>query len=141
MVDDFTRESLATEVDTSLPSLRVTRVLDRVAVERGVPEVITVDNGPEFSGRVLDAWAYARGVQLHFIDPGKPVQNAYIESFNGRLRDECLNEHWFTSLPAARSIVEAWRDDYNAVRPHSALGNQTPQEFAQQSVMKTPVGL
>lgn len=141
MVDDFTRESLATEVDTSLPSRRVTRVLDRVAVERGLPEVITVDNGPEFAGRVLDAWAYARGVRLHFIDRGKPTQNAYIESFNGRLRDECLNEHWFTSLPAARSIVEAWRDDYNAVRPHSALSNQTPQEFAQQSVMKTPVGL
>ena len=141
VVDDFTRESLATEVDTSLPSLRVTRVLERLAGERGLPEVITVDNGPEFAGRVLDAWAYARGVQLRFIDPGKPVQNAYIESFNGRLRDECLNEHWFTSLPAARNIVEAWRDDYNAVRPHSALGNRTPQEFAQQSVMKTPVGL
>ena len=141
VVDDFTRESLAMEVDTSLPSLRVTRVLDRLARERGLPEVITVDNGPEFAGRTLDAWAYARGVQLHFIDPGKPVQNAYIESFNGRLRDECLNEHWFTSLPAARGIIEAWRDDYNTVRPHSSLGNQTPQEFAERSVMKTPVGL
>ena len=141
VIDDFTRESLATEVDTSLPGLRVTRVLDRLAVERGLPELITVDNGPEFAGRILDAWSYAHGVRLHFIDPGKPVQNAYIESFNGRLRDECLNEHWFTSLPAARSIVEAWRDDYNAVRPHSALGNRTPEEFAQQMVRKTPVGL
>ncbi len=141
VLDDFTRESLATEVDTSLPGLRVTRVLDRLAIERGLPELITVDNGPEFAGRVLDAWAYSNGVHLHFIDPGKPVQNAYIESFNGRLRDECLNEHWFMSLPAARSIVEAWRDDYNAVRPHSALGNRTPEEFAQQSVRKTPVGL
>ncbi len=141
VVDDFTRESLATEVDTSLPGLRVTRVLERLEGERGLPEVITVDNGPEFAGRILDAWAYARGVRLRFIDPGKPVQNAYIESFNGRLRDECLNEHWFTSLSAARNIVEAWRDDYNAVRPHSALGNQTPQEFAQQAVMKTLVGL
>jgi putative transposase len=87
----------------------------------------------------LDACAYARGVQLHFIEPGRPVQNAHIESFNGRLRDECLNEHSFTSLSAARSIVEAWRDDYNAVRPHSSLGNRTPQEFAQQSVMKPPL--
>ncbi len=141
VLDDFTRESLATEVDTSLPGLRVTRVLERLAIERGLPELITVDNGPEFAGRVLDAWAYSNDVHLHFIDPGKPVQNAYIESFNGRLRDECLNEHWFMSLPAARSIVEAWRDDYNAVRPHSALGNQTPEEFARQSVRKTPVGL
>ena len=95
----------------------------------------------EFAGRILDSWAYAHGVHLHFIDPGKPVQNAYIESFNGRLRDECLNEHWFMSLPAARSIVEAWRGDYNAVRPHSALGNLTPEEFAEQMVRKTPVGL
>ena len=141
VMDDFTRECLATEVDTSLPGLRVARVLDRLAAERGVPEHITVDNGPEFAGRVLDAWAYAHQVQLHFIEPGKPVQNAYIESFNGRLRDECLNEHWFTSLPAARSIVEAWRGDYNTVRPHSALRYRTPEEFAQQSVRKTPVGL
>ena len=93
VIDDFTRESLAMEVDTSLPGLRVTRVLDRLAIDRGLPELITVDNGPEFAGRILDAWAYAHGVHLHFIDPGKPVQNAYIESFNGRLRDECLNEH------------------------------------------------
>ena len=135
-----TRESLATEVDISLPGLRVTQVLDRLAVDRGLPELITVDNGPEFAGRVLDAWAYTDGVQLHFIDPGKPVQNAYIESFNGRLRDECLNEHWFMSLPLARTIGESWRDDYNALRPHSALGNQTPQEFAQQMARKPPVG-
>ena len=141
VIDDFTRESLATEVDTSLPSLRVTRVLDRLVAEHGLPELITVDNGPEFAGRTLDAWAYAHGVRLHFIDPGKPVQNAYIESFNGRLRDECLNEHWFMSLPAARVIVEAWRDDYNAVRPHSALGNLTPEELAEQMAKRTPVGL
>ncbi len=140
VIDDFASESLATEVDTSLPGLPVARVLDRLAVERGLPELITVDNGPEFAGRIQDAWAYAHGVGLHFIDPGKPVQNAYIESFNGRLRDECLNEHWFMSLPAARSIIETWRGDYNAVRPHSALGNRTPEEFAQQVVRKTPVG-
>ena len=88
VIDDFTRESLAMEVDTSLPGLRVTRVLDRLAIDRGLPGLITVDNGPEFAGRVLDAWAHAHGVHLHFIGPGKPVQNAYIESFNGRLRDE-----------------------------------------------------
>ena len=96
-----------------------------------------MDNGPEFAGRTLDAWAYAHGVHLHFIDPGKPVQNAYIESFNGRLRDECLNEHWFMSLPEARTIVEA----AGAVRPHSALGNRTPKELAEQVARKTPVGL
>ena len=141
VIDDFTRESLAMEVDTSLPGLRVTRVLDQLAVKRGLPELITVDNGPEFAGRALDAWAYAHGVRLHFIEPGKPVQNAYIESFNGRLRDECLNEHWFMSLPTARTIVENWREDYNAVRPHSALGNRTPEEFAQQMARNTPVGL
>ena len=141
VIDDFTRECLATEVDTSLPGLRVARVLDRLALERGLPESITVDNGPEFTRKTQDAWAYAHEVHLHFIDPGKPVQNAYIESFNGRLRDECLNEHWFMSLPAARSIVEAWRDDSNTVRPHSALGNRTPEEFAEQMARKTPVGL
>lgn len=98
VVDDFTRECLATEVDSFLPGVRVARVLDRVGAQRGLPETITVDTGPEFAGRALDAWAYQHQVQLHFIQPGKPVQNAYIESFNGKLRDECLNEHWFGSL-------------------------------------------
>ena len=93
--------------------------------------ILILDNGPEFIGRALDAWAYARGIRLHFIDPGKPNQNAYVESFNGRFRDECLNEHWFLSLPHARQIVEAWRVDYNAVRPHSSLGNVSPTEFEQ----------
>ena len=131
---------LATEVDILLPSLRVTRVLDRVAIKRGLPDSITVDNGPEFAGRTLDLGAYARWVHLHFVDPGKPVQNAYIESFNGRLRDECLNEHWFMSLPEARSVAEAWRDDYSAVRPHNAVGNRTPEEFAERVARETPVG-
>jgi putative transposase len=142
VVDDFTRECLATEVDTSLPGLRVARVLDRLAAHRGLPETITVDNGPEFAGRALDAWAYQHQVQLHFIEPGKPVQNAYIESFNGRLRDECLNEHWFSTLPGARTIVEAWRQDYNGVRPHSALHNLTLEEFAcKTNQAAIPVGL
>lgn len=141
VVDDCTRECLAAELDTSLPGERVARVLDRLAFERGLPELITVDNGPEFAGQVLDAWAYAHRVQLRFIEPGKPIQNAYVESFNGRLRDECLNEHWFTSLGQARRIVEAWRQDYNSVRPHSALGNLTPNEFALQLSSKDLDGL
>ena len=89
-----------------------------------------VDNGPEFAGKALDGWAYDRGVGLHFIEPGKPVQNAYIESFNGKFRDECLNEHWFSSIPEAQAIIEAWRVDYNTVRPHSSLGNRTPRKAA-----------
>lgn len=89
------------------------------------------DNGPEFAGSAVDAWAYRRGIRLHFIDPGKPVQNAYVESFNGRFRDECLNEHWFPTLEEARRLIEACRQDYNTVRPHSSLGDLTPVEFAE----------
>lgn len=141
VVDTYTRECLATEVDTSLPGLRVARVLDRLGRSGGLPGRITVDNGPEFAGRVLDAWAYQNGVQLDFIAPGKPVQNAYIESFNGRLRDECLNEHWFGTLGEARGTIASWRRDYNSVRPHSALANQTPEEFRRQTSGKAPAGL
>jgi len=129
IVDDYNRECLAAEVGTSLPGARVVRVLDRLRELRGLPEVLVTDNGPEFAGQALDAWAYQRGVRLHFIDPGKPVQNAFIESFNGKMRDECLNEHWFGTLGEARQTIEAWRRDYNEVRPHSSLGNRTPQEF------------
>lgn len=130
IVDDCTRECLAIEVDTSLPGVRVQAVLDRLADTRGLPQSITVDNGPEFDGKVLDQWAYRTAVQLSFIRPGKPNENAYIESFNGKFRDECLNEHWFISLTHARAIIEAWRIEYNTERPHSSLGNRTPQEFA-----------
>lgn len=130
IVDDFTRECPAIEVDTSLPGLRVIRVLERLAATRGLPGGIVCDNGPEFAGHALDAWAHHRGLKLLFIEPGKPVQNAYAESFNGRLRDECLNEHWFTSLADARSRIERWRQDYNAVRPHSSLDDRTPAAFA-----------
>ena len=130
VVDAYSRESLAIEVDTSLSGQRVARVLERVAKERGaVPQVIVLDNGPELTSRALDQWAYERGVELHFIEPGKPQQNGFIESFNGRLRDECLNEHWFRSLPHARGIIEDWRVDYNVNRPHSSLGNLTPEEY------------
>ena len=130
IVDDYTRECPAIEVDTSLSGRRVVGVLDRLAEIRGLPEVITIDNGPEFAGKALDAWAYRRGVKLSFIRPGKPIENAFIESFNGRFRDECLNTNWFISLKHARSIIEEWRNDYNEVRPHSSLKGTTPKEYA-----------
>lgn len=98
---------------------------------RGLPASITVDHGPEFEGQVLDAWAYQRGVRLSFIRPGKPVENAYIESFNGKFRDECLNEHWFVTLAQARRVIETWRIEYNTERPHSSLGDLPPTVFAQ----------
>lgn len=132
IVDDFTRECPVIEVDTSLTGERVVRVLDRLAVTRGLPRTLVCDNGPEFRGLVLDQWAHTRGVQLHFIDPGKPVQNAYVESCNGRFRDEWLNSSWFVSLEDARCTIEQWRHDYNETRPHSGLEGQTPLAFALQ---------
>ena len=138
VVDDFTRTCLAIEVDTSIGGRRVVEVLQRLVETRARPTVLITDNGPEFVGRALDAWAYAQGIRLHFIEPGKPNQNAYVESFNGRLRDECLNEHWFLSLAHTRQIVEAWRLDYNAVRPHSSLGNVSPTEFEQCTLDRAP---
>jgi putative transposase len=130
LMDGYTREALWIEVDTSLPGARVVRVLDWLKQTRGVPEVIQVDNGPEFISQAVDQWAFANEVRLHFIEPGKPVQNAFIESFNGKFRDECLNQNWFVSLAEARQIIEAWRVDYNTARPHSSLGYRTPEEFA-----------
>ena len=130
IVDDCTRECLAIEVDSSLPGRRVAAVLNRLAELRGLPLSITVDHGPEFEGEVLDTWAYIRGVQLAFIRPGKPIENAYIESFNGRFRDECLNEHWFVNMSHARSVIERWRIEYNTERPHSTLGYLTPEQYA-----------
>jgi len=134
VVDDCTRECPAIEVDTSLGGLRVRRVLDRIASERGLPEAIVLDNGPEFRGRALAAWSQERGVRLDFIQPGKPAQNAYAESFNGRLRDECLNASWFTSLSDARRKIEDWRQDYNQQRPHSSLNYVPPAEFARKQL-------
>jgi putative transposase len=130
IVDDFSRECVAIEVDRSLPGLRVARVLDRLQATIGLPQCIVVDNGPEFAGRTLDAWAYTHGVTLRFIRPGKPIENAYVESFNGKFRDECLNEHWFVNLADAKAAIEAWRVDYNGVRPHSSLNGATPDQFA-----------
>ena len=129
VVDDYSRECLAIEVDFSLPARRVVRVLERLVEVRGRPEVIVLDNGPEFGGAELDAWAYRAGTRLHFITPGRPVENAYIESFNGKVRDECLNENWFLDLDDAKTKIASYLDDYNRVRPHSSLDNMTPAEF------------
>jgi len=130
VIDDLSKECPVLEADHSLTGQRVTRVLERVSLTRGLPDVITVDNGPEFISKAVDAWAYANGVKLHFIQPGKPTQNAYIESFNGKFRDECLNEHVFTSLHDAQQKIETWRQDYNVNRPHRSLNQLTPEEFA-----------
>lgn len=130
VVDDFTRENLALVVETSIGGQRVVRTLDRLIALRGAPSWVVSDNGPEFTGKALDGWSYRTGVKLHFIRPGKPVENAYVESFNGRFRDECLNQHWFVSLADAREKVAAWQVDYNEVRPHSSLGGLTPAEYA-----------
>ena len=130
VVDDFTKEAVMIEPAHSLTGDDVTELLDRVAQFRGYPQAVRTDQGPEFTCRSFDQWAYRRGVLPLLIQPGKPAQNAYIESFNGRLRDECLNEHWFRDLQQARDIVAAWRRDYNEQRPHSALGYLTPAKFA-----------
>ena len=131
IVDDYSRECPVIEVDTSLGGARVVSVLERLAETRGLPKVITTDNGPEFTGRTLDEWAYRKGVQLNFIRPGKPIENAYAESFIGRLRDECLNENWFMNLKHAQNTIEDWRKDYNEVRPHSSLNGMAPIEYAE----------
>jgi putative transposase len=130
VVDDFTREALAIEVDTSISGARVTRVLDRIADERGLPKTIVMDNGTELTSLAMLAWAARHRVQLHYIAPGKPTQNAFVESFNGKFRDECLNDNVFTSLSEAREIIERWRVDYNECRPHRSLGQMTPSAFA-----------
>ena len=131
VVDDFTRECLALVVDTSMGGARVARELDAIVQLHGLPTMLVTDNGPEFTGKALDGWAYQRGVKLHFIRPGKPVENAYVESFNGKLRNECLNQHWFTDLHDARRVIEEWRIDFNEVRPHSSLDGMTPREYAE----------
>ena len=130
LMDGYTREALGIEVDTSLPGVRVVRVLERLRERRGTPAAIQVDNGTEFTSRVVDQWAYQHQVALHFIERGQPTQNALIESFNGKFRDECLNQNWFVDLRHAREVIEDWRVDYNTVRPHSSLGYRTPEEFA-----------
>lgn len=129
IVDNFTRESRAIEAGFSMTGKRVAEVLERLALGGELPRRIKVDNGSEFISRALDEWAYRRGVKLEFSRPGKPTDNAFIESFNGRLRQECLNARWFASLDEARQVLENWRKDYNEVRPHTALGMLAPQVF------------
>ena len=133
LMDGFTRYAPRIEVDTSLPGQRVVRVLEELKRRGRKPEAIVIDNGSEFTSQVMDQWAYENKVQLHFITPGRPMENGFIESFNGKFRDECLNENWFLDLADAREKIETWRCDYNQVRPHSALGYLTPAEFAQRS--------
>lgn len=129
ILDEHTRECLAIEVAHSIPAVRVIGVLERLRERRRLPDAIVVDNGPEFRSHAFDAWAYARDVKIDFIQPGKPVQNCFIESFNGTFREECLNQHWFLSLADAERTIEAWRTTYNELRPHSSLGDLTPREF------------
>ncbi len=129
LVDNFSRVSPAIEVDFSLNGKRVVEVMERLKMNYGLPQTIKVDNGSEFISKALDEWAHHHGVKLDFSRPGKPTDNAFIESFNGRLRQECLNQNWFTSLDDARRIVETWREDYNEIRPHSSLDHRTPSEF------------
>lgn len=145
ILDEFTRECLSVYVAHSIPSVAVIETLARLREERGLPEVLISDNGSEFISRAFDAWAYARGVKLEYIQPGKPVQNAFIESFNGSFRDECLNLHWFQSLADAKRVIESWREDYNTVRPHSSLEGCTPRAWADQhkgcdAPLATPAG-
>lgn len=132
VVDLYSRESPTITVDRSLTGERVSKELDKLKIKRGLPKKIICDNGPEFISKALDQWAYQNGVHLNFIQPGKPNQNAYCESFNARLRDECLNQHWFTNLRSAQETIESWRKEYNEERPHSSLKNKTPKMFAKE---------
>ena len=132
IVDDATHEAVAIVPEHTIGGNHLTRILDRVCSQRGTPAVIRTDNGPEFVGKAMLNWAHRRGIALRLIEPGKPNQNAYVESFNGRLRDECLNEHWFTSLAHARAVIETWRLEYNEERPKKSLGGLTPTQYAKQ---------
>jgi putative transposase len=137
VVDQWSRWSPILEVAQSMSGRAVAEALDRAIAEHGKPHTITVDHGTEFTGRVLDDWAYRRGVLLDFIRPGKPVENCFIESFNGKLRDECLNANQFLSIEDARSKIEAWRMDYNHLRPHSSLGHRSPAEYLERATAGT----
>jgi len=136
IVDDGTHESVAIVPEHTIGGDHLTRILDRICSQRGKPIVIRSDNGPEFTGKAMLTWAHRHGIALRLIEPGKPNQNAYVESFNGRLRDECLNEHWFMSVAHARAVIEAWRREYNEERPKRSLGGLTPTQFAKQLAIK-----
>ncbi len=132
IVDEYTRESLGVSVARSIQGKDVVRELERVIGERGKPQEIQSDNGSEFAGNVVQGWAHTSGIEWGFIEPGKPVQNCYIESFNGKIRDECLNENWFETLAEAETVIEIWRNDYNQCRPHSSLKGMAPETFARE---------
>jgi transposase InsO family protein len=136
IVDDATHEAVAIVPEHTIGGDHLTRLLDGICSQRGKPALIRSDNGKEFTGKAMLTWAYRNGVALRLIEPGKPNQNAYVESFNGRLRDECLNEHWFTSLPHARTVIETWRREYNEERPKKSLGGLTPAQYAKQLAIK-----
>ena len=136
ITDDATHEAVAIVPEHTIGGDHLTRILDGICSQRGKPAVIRSDNGPEFTGKAMLTWAHRHGIALRLIEPGKPNQNAYVESFNGRLRDECLNEHWFMSLAHARAVIEAWRREYNEERPKRSLGGLTPAQFAKQLAIK-----
>lgn len=137
IVDDATHEAVAISVERAIGGMALTRLLDQLGATRGLPQVIRTDNGSEFVSRAMLTWAHTNNVTLRLIEPGKPNQNAYVESFNGRLRDECLNEHWFVDLSHARRLIEVWRREYNEERPKKALGGLTPTAYARQLMTKT----
>jgi len=136
IVDDATHEAVAVVPEHTIGGDHLTRILDGICSQRGKPTIIRSDNGPEFTGKAMLTWAHRNGIALRLIEPGKPNQNAYVESFNGRLRDECLNEHWFTSLFHARAVIEDWRREYNEERPKKSLGGLTPAQYAKQLAIK-----
>ena len=136
VVDDYTRELIACIPEHSFSGFRVVRELDRIMEMKDIkPRSMTMDNGPEFTSRAFMSWAYDKKIRINYIEPGKPTQNAYVESFNGKFRDECLNLNWFKDLKEARRIIEAWKDDYNHHRPHSALNQMTPMEYKKQFIL------
>jgi putative transposase len=132
IVDDFSRSCPGLLTQSSIPGRKVTSFLDQCAVLSGYPQSIRVDNGPEFTGKYFQQWAQQRGIYIDYTEPGKPTDNAFVESFNGKFRDECLNEHWFMNLKHAQELIENWRTEYNEIRPHSSLGNKTPYEFVKE---------
>jgi len=129
IIDLYARECIKIEVASSLPSSKVISILDTLALERGLPQAITVDNGTEYTSKIIQQWSKEKAVHLDYIAPGRPMENGYIESFNGKFREECLNQNWFQNMSEASIIIEAWRKDYNNNRPHSALGYLTPNEY------------
>jgi putative transposase len=139
IVDDATHEAVAVVPEHTIGGDHLTRIMDGICSQRGKPTIIRTDNGPEFIGKAMLTWAHRYGIALRLIEPGKPNQNAYVESFNGRLRDECLNEHWFTSLGHARTVIETWRREYNEERPKKSLGGLTPAQYAKKLATKAVI--